>query len=80
MNGDKENKAGMTLADVLGLLDQSNLSGTRRRDMVSAIKRICEMAGAIPASLPVRPPHLRGSCWVGCARPLTASPPRATRT
>ena len=40
-----ENKVVMTLADVLSLLEQSGLTGTRRRDMVSALKRICEMAG-----------------------------------
>jgi integrase len=58
MNEDKEN-AVKTLADVLSLIDQSGPTGTRRRDMVSAIKRISEMAGAMPASLPAQPPRLR---------------------
>jgi hypothetical protein len=40
-----ENKTIGTLADVLSLIDQTGLTGTRRRDMISAIKRICEMAG-----------------------------------
>ncbi len=54
-----ENKIAMTLADVLCLLDGSSLNGTRRRDMVSAIKRLCEMAGTVPASVPAQPPQLR---------------------
>ena len=52
-----ENKTIGTLADVLSLIDQTGLTGTRRRDMISAIKRICEMAGTTPecvcAGLPV---------------------------
>jgi site-specific recombinase XerD len=44
-----ENKTIGTLADVLSLIDQTGLTGTRRRDMISAIKRICEMAGTTPA-------------------------------
>src|ERR1700733_5185759 len=43
-----ENKTIGTLADVLSLIDQTGLAGTRRRDMISAIKRICEMAGTTP--------------------------------
>jgi len=54
-----ENKIEMTLADVLSLLDESGLTGTRRRDMVSAIKRFCEMAGIMPANVPAKPPQLR---------------------
>ena len=53
-----ENKV-VTLADVLAVLEQSGLSGTRRRDMVSAVKRICEMAGTLPASVTTQPPRLR---------------------
>ena len=41
-----ENRKVATLADVVGLIDQAGLAGTRRRDMISALKRICEMAGA----------------------------------
>ena len=44
-----ENKTIGTLADVLSLIDQTGLTGTRRRDMISAINRICEMAGTTPA-------------------------------
>src|SRR5262249_25099953 len=54
-----ENKIEMTLADVLSLLEESGPTGTRRRDMVSAIKRFCEMAGIMPASVPAQPPQLR---------------------
>jgi integrase len=59
MNENNENKLATTLADVLSLFDQSRLIGTRRRDMISAIKRFCEMVGTIPASVPAGPPHLR---------------------
>ena len=55
-----ENKVVATLADVLGLLDQAELTATRRRDMVSAVKRVCAMAGTPPASVPAEPPLLRG--------------------
>jgi integrase len=48
-----------TLADVLGLIDQAGLPATRRRDMVSAINRICEMAGTTPARLRVDPAVLK---------------------
>ena len=54
-----ENKIAMTLADVLCLVDESGVTGTRRRDMVSAIKRLCEMAGTMPASVLAQPPQLR---------------------
>jgi hypothetical protein len=53
-----ENKVG-TLAGVLAVLEQSGVTGTRRRDMVSAIKRICEMAGTLPASVTTQPSRLR---------------------
>jgi hypothetical protein len=59
MNENNENKVATTLADVLSLLDRSTLTATRRRDMVSAVKRFCEMAGTAPASVPAEPPHLR---------------------
>ena len=55
-----ENKVVATLADVLSLLDQAELTATRRRDMVSAVKRVCAMAGTPPASVPAEPPLLRG--------------------
>jgi hypothetical protein len=49
-----------TLADLLALLDQDDLvSGTRRRDMISAVKRVCAMAGTTPASVPAQPRPLR---------------------
>jgi hypothetical protein len=48
-----------TLEDVLALLDRAELTGTRRRDMVSAVNRTCEMAGTTPASVPAQPPLLR---------------------
>src|SRR5262245_39212735 len=54
-----ENRTVGTLTDVLGLLDQAGLTGTRRRDMVSAINRLCEMAGTTPASVRAEPPILK---------------------
>ncbi len=54
-----ENKIAMTLADVLCLVEDSGVTGTRRRDMVSAIKRLCEMASTVPANVRAQPPHLR---------------------
>ena len=54
-----ENKTIGTLADVLSLIDQTGLTGTRRRDMISAIKRICEMAGTTPGSARAEPPVLK---------------------
>jgi hypothetical protein len=54
-----ENRVVRTLADVLALLDETGLTGTRHRDMVSAIKRVCAMAGTAPVSVPAEPPRLR---------------------
>ena len=57
MNG---NEVVATLADVLGLLDQAGLTATRHRDMVSAVKRVCAMAGTMPAAVAAEPRLLRG--------------------
>jgi hypothetical protein len=46
-----ENRTIGTLADVRGLIEQAGPTGTRLSDMVSAINRICEMAGTTPASV-----------------------------
>jgi hypothetical protein len=54
-----QNRTVGTLADVLGLLDQAGLTGTRRRDMVSAVNRLCEMAGTMPASVRAEPSVLK---------------------
>jgi hypothetical protein len=48
-----------TLADVLGLLDEAGLAGTRHRDMVSAVKRVCAMASTTPTSVPAEALLLR---------------------
>jgi integrase len=48
-----------TLADVLARVDEAGLTGTRRRDMVSAISRLCEMAGTTPASVRAEPSVLK---------------------
>lgn len=49
----------VTLADVLALVEQAGLAETRRRDTVSAINRVCEMAGTSPARVCVQTPVLR---------------------
>jgi len=54
-----EDKTIGTLADVLRHIDQTALTGTRRRDMISAIKRICEMAGTTPECVLARLPALK---------------------
>src|SRR4051794_5351371 len=54
-----ENRKVVTLAEVLGLIDQAGLSGTRRRDMVSAVNRVCELAGTVPPSVRAEPPVLK---------------------
>jgi integrase len=55
-----ENRVVTTLADLLAFLEGTSLTGTRRRDMVSAINRVCEMAGMAPANVPADPAFLRG--------------------
>jgi integrase len=54
-----EKRVVTTLAELLVFLERETLPGTRRRDMVSAINRLCEMAGVTPASVPAQPPLLR---------------------
>ena len=54
-----ENKTIGTLEDVLGVVGQSGLTGTRLRDTVSAINRICEMAGTTPARVRAEPAVVR---------------------
>jgi integrase len=48
-----------TLADVLAIVTRADLARTRRRDMVSAISRFCEMAGRTPAGMPAQAQALR---------------------
>jgi integrase len=54
-----KNRTVGTLADVLGLLDEAGLTGTRRRDMVSAVNRLGEMAGTTPANVRAEPSVLQ---------------------
>ena len=53
-----KNRVG-TLADALAIVEQTGPAETRRRDMISAVKRLCEMAGTTPASMPAEPLRLR---------------------
>jgi len=55
-----QNRTITTLADVRDVVDQAGLAGTRRRDMVSAINRICQMAGIVPAGARTELLVLRG--------------------
>jgi integrase len=48
-----------TLADVLAMVIAAGLTPTRSRDMISAIKRFCEIAGRTPSSLPAEARALR---------------------
>lgn len=48
-----------TLEGVLGAVQKADLPPFQRRDMTSAIKRVCEMAGATPATLPAEAPAVR---------------------
>jgi hypothetical protein len=74
----KANRTVGTLADVLGLLDEAGLTGARRRDMVSAVNRLCEMAGTTPASVRAEPSVLK-DMLSRIVQPPTASAPRAIR-
>jgi integrase len=53
------NNATITLALVLRLVNEASLPATRRRDLISAVNRVCAMAGATPGSVPADPPLLR---------------------
>ena len=46
-----KNKSLETAEDLLGLLDEASLGAIRRRDLKSAVSRVCEMAGCAPPSL-----------------------------
>ncbi len=54
-----KNKNLETAEDLLGLVDLANLNATRRRDMKSAVSRICEMASCAPRGLRLEVPILR---------------------
>ena len=46
-----KNKSLETAEDLHGLLDEASLGAIRRRDLKSAVSRVCEMAGCAPPSL-----------------------------
>ncbi len=48
-----------TLAEVLEIIEDSELTATRRRDLASAIRRICTMTGANPAAVKIDAAALR---------------------
>jgi hypothetical protein len=53
------NKNPTMAEELLEFLDVASLKATRRRDMKSAVKRTCEMAGCAPRSLRLKVPILR---------------------
>src|SRR5271157_1594963 len=59
-----------TLAEVLMTVAAADLPAARRRDMISAIKRICEMVGWSPSGLAAETVSLRGQ--LGKIRPAAA--------
>jgi integrase len=59
---DELRSVGMTLADVIDLLSHdADLSVTRKRDLISALRRVCEMVGLDPAQVPAEPAALRAA-------------------
>jgi hypothetical protein len=48
-----------TAADVLAMLQQANFPPLRKRDLLSAVRRVCEMLGHTPALLKIDVPVLR---------------------
>ena len=50
-----------TLADIMRLVEASDLAGSRRRDTVSAIKRLAHMMGASPQSVTLAVPSLQAA-------------------
>jgi hypothetical protein len=53
------NREPNTLADVLAIVAAADLAPARRRDMISSINRICEMAGCSPADVPAEASAMR---------------------
>ena len=53
------NKRLETAEELLRFLDEADLGARRRRDMQSAINRICELGGCVPTSLRLKPPIIR---------------------
>jgi integrase len=54
-----KNKSLKTADDLLWLLDTASLNTTHRRDMKSAVKRVCDVAGCTPKSLHLDVANLR---------------------
>lgn len=56
---DHNNNKHETLEGVLWAVPKADLTPFQRRDMTSAIKRVCEMAGMVPATVPAETKSLR---------------------
>lgn len=56
---DHNNNKAKTLGDVLVAVQTANIAPLQQRAMTSAIKRICEMAGATPATVPAEATAIR---------------------
>src|SRR3712207_4545996 len=48
-----------TAADILVILEQTDLSPVRRRDLSSGVRRMCSLLGCHPAALSLNIPDLR---------------------
>ena len=56
---DYHNSKITTLQDVLNAVQKADLSPVQNRDMISATRRVCEMVGSGPATLPADAPTIR---------------------
>jgi integrase len=48
-----------TAADVMAMVEQSEMPERRKQDMLSAIRRVCDMIGCVPAARKLEVPALR---------------------
>jgi hypothetical protein len=53
------NREPNTLTDVLAIVAAADLAPARRRDLISSINRICEMAGRSPSGVPAEASAIR---------------------
>ena len=66
-----------TAADMMAMVDQSEIAERRKQDMLSAIRRVCDMVGSPPAALKLEVPALRAR--LAAIRPAAhGSRPRPT--
>jgi integrase len=62
-------KPNTTLADILVIVTAADFAAARRRDLISSINRVCEMAGRSPSDMPAEASALRAElCKIRPAR------------